>query len=105
MAFKIIQLTDLHLVRPGKTLFGIDPAERLDSALCDIEENHADTNLLVITGDLTHGADEEAYDWLHGRLQRMDLPKRILIGNHDDRQIFKKYFPETPIDSHGFINI
>lgn len=103
MAFKIIQLTDLHLVKPGKTLFGIDPVERVDCALRDIEKNHADTNLLVITGDLTHGADEEAYGWLHSRLRRIEIPRRILIGNHDDRQIFKKYFPETPIDSHGFI--
>ena len=37
---KLIHITDLHLMPPGGTLWGLDPFARLDAALNDIAAHH-----------------------------------------------------------------
>src|ERR1700689_4557259 len=54
---KLIQITDIHLVRPGKKLFDTDPGERLRLCLADIARCHADADLVVVTGDLAHNGE------------------------------------------------
>ena len=62
--FKLIQITDPHLVRPGKLLWGLNPTERLEKCLRDIKEFHADANFCVISGDLTDDGDLVAFSIL-----------------------------------------
>jgi 3',5'-cyclic AMP phosphodiesterase CpdA len=92
---KIIQLSDLHLVGKNKTsLYGIDPNLRLKLALDSIEKNHANAEFVVITGDLTDNASPEAYESLASMIDGYNLPIYLMLGNHDKREIFKRYFPQ-----------
>lgn len=100
---KLIQITDLHLVPPGQTLFDSDPGDRLHLCLLDIAKRHADADLLVITGDLANKGDTAAYTLLRDALASLALPVRTLIGNHDDRANFRACFPDQPVDSDGFV--
>ena len=58
---KLIHITDTHFVAPGIKLYGLDPRARLDAAIADIKRNHADAELAVVTGDLTHWGEVDAY--------------------------------------------
>ena len=55
---KIIQVTDLHLVKPGATLCGLDPLARLQACITDINQNHCDAELVIFTGDLSDTGEE-----------------------------------------------
>lgn len=100
---KIIQITDLHLVRPGNRLFDTDPKERLRLCLEDIGKHHADADLMVITGDLAHNGDPAAYSALREALANFPVPFELLIGNHDNRSAFRAAFPGLAVDGAGFI--
>lgn len=100
---KLIWLTDPHLAKPGEPLYGLDPEARLKACLDDIAANHADAELCVITGDLTHWGDEETYALLRDLLERLPMPVQLLLGNHDARETFRRVFPETPVDAQGFV--
>ena len=58
---KFIQITDLHLVPKGEMLHGLDPYDRLKECINDINHSHKDAEVCVITGDLAHGANQQAY--------------------------------------------
>lgn len=100
---KFIHLTDIHLVRPGQQLMGGDPAQRLDACLRDIETWHDDAKFCVISGDLAEFAQVEAYQFLKDRLESFGLPVFIMLGNHDNRKIFREVFPDHSTDTNGFI--
>jgi 3',5'-cyclic-AMP phosphodiesterase len=111
---KIIQLSDLHIMPPGKALYGKDPLWQLDLALQHIEQHHSDLNLMVITGDLTQFGDESSYQALKRRLKRLDWPVQLLIGNHDNRETFKEIFDHAEYEdefahrsfiSHGLLHV
>ena len=100
---KIIQVTDPHLVPPAQTLWGLDASDRLGRCLDDIERWHSDAEFCVISGDLTDRAEPEAYQWLKDRLEAFPLRTFLMIGNHDDRQVFRSVYPNVPCDQSGFI--
>ncbi len=100
---KIIHLTDTHLMPPGRTLYGLDPRARLRACLADIAAHHRQADLCVITGDLAHAGQGEAYAVLRECLEGFPLPVRLLLGNHDDRPAFVDAFPEAPRDPAGFV--
>ena len=100
---KIIQITDTHFVPPGNTLYGLDPAISLQRTVADINERHADVDLVVVTGDLANDGDESAYRLLCDTLAPLSCEVRLLLGNHDNRDCFRHVFPEAPVDSRGFI--
>ncbi|MGP6086877.1 metallophosphoesterase [Antarctobacter jejuensis] len=101
---KIVHMSDIHLAGPGVLVDGIDPHERLARAFGHIAENHRDAERLVITGDLTHWAEPEAYAALKQALRVLPMPVRLMLGNHDDRAEFLKVFTDHPRDDYGFIN-
>jgi 3',5'-cyclic AMP phosphodiesterase CpdA len=100
---KFVQITDTHLVPPGKRLHGLDPRSRLDACIADINARHGDAEFCIITGDLVHAGQPEAYDDLKECLSALGMPYHLLIGNHDNRQNFRAAFPETPCDENGFV--
>lgn len=100
---KFIHITDTHLVPPGKELHGLDPRARLDACIKDVNANHADAEFCVITGDLAHAGQAEAYENFKDCLSNLRLPYHLLIGNHDNRQTFREIFPDTPCDENGFV--
>jgi len=105
---RFIHLTDTHLVAPGETLYGLDPLARLEAAVAAINAAHAGPGparaaFVVVTGDLAHWGDPDAYAALAAALDRLALPVHLMIGNHDDRARFRAAFPDTPVDPDGFI--
>ncbi len=100
---KLIQVSDLHFVPPGTLLLGLDPRARLAACIADINAHHGDAELCLFTGDLVDRGEPEAYAALRAVLAELDLPYRLLIGNHDDRAAFRRSFPEVPCDDHGFV--
>ncbi|RUX08145.1 MAG: phosphodiesterase [Mesorhizobium sp.] len=99
---KIIQLSDPHLMAPGGRLHGSDPLARLEACLADIGRNHADADLVVISGDLTNDGERAAYAALRQALAGFVPPCRLMLGNHDDRALFLEMFPEAPAE-RGFV--
>ncbi|WP_421693173.1 phosphodiesterase [Aestuariivirga sp.] len=89
---KLIHLTDLHLMPPGETLWGLDPFDRLDKALTDIATHHPDAGLCIITGDLAEKGDIAAYKMLKQRLKRFPIETHLMLGNHDDRVNYLQVF-------------
>ncbi len=100
---KLIQVSDLHFVPPGTLLLGLDPRARLEAAIADINRHHGDAELCLFTGDLADRGAPEAYDALRETLAALQVPYRLAIGNHDDRNAFLRAFPEAPRDEHGFV--
>jgi Icc protein len=89
---KIIQVTDLHLVRPGETLCGLDPLARLQACIANINQNHSDAELVIFTGDLSETGDEVTYRALAEELTKLVPPFRLMLGNHDNRLAFRQVF-------------
>lgn len=100
---KILHLSDLHIVAPGHTLFGADPARHLAACVANINRDHTDAELVVITGDLTHEGDDAAYHQLAELLLPLQVPVRLLVGNHDQREGLRRAFPDQPVDAQGFV--
>jgi 3',5'-cyclic AMP phosphodiesterase CpdA len=100
---KIVQITDPHLEEAGVEVFGGRPDDALAACLNDIEANHADAALCVITGDLTQGGHPAAYRRLANLVAGCKIPIRLLIGNHDRRAAFRAAFPSIPVDQAGFV--
>ncbi|RXJ72374.1 phosphodiesterase [Veronia nyctiphanis] len=100
---KLIHLTDPHIVPEHETLFGLKPYQRLRLAIDSINREHGDADLVVITGDLTHKGQPEAYQLLKQELSNLLPPLALLPGNHDDNGYLCEYFPELQTDSEDFI--
>jgi Icc protein len=99
---KIIQISDSHLVPPGALLFGTDPLFRLEACLADINRNHADAELVIISGDLANDGERAAYAALGDQVANCVPPCRLMLGNHDDRALFLEMFPEVRPEG-GFV--
>lgn len=100
---KIVQITDTHLVPPGETLYGLDPAGRLERVVADILAHHGDADLVAITGDLCNDGEPAAYALLREILSPLRMPLRLMLGNHDERPAFRDAFPDQPVDADGFV--
>jgi 3',5'-cyclic AMP phosphodiesterase CpdA len=100
---KIIQITDTHLMSRGTELHGLNPCIRLEACVANINENHSDAEMCIITGDLTERGDIGAYQDFYEIIGRLSIPCHPLIGNHDHREKFCKIFPNVPRDEHGFV--
>ena len=102
---KIIHLSDIH-INP-EILFKIDTQNRFKLALNHIKNNHADADILIITGDLTHYGNNESYEIFIKILGELELPDhlypKLILGNHDNRENFKKNFPDVKTDQNGFV--
>ncbi len=103
LAHKIVVLTDLHFLTQGNTILAMDPAERLSAAIRKINATVPDAAHVIITGDLTHLGEDDAYVRLRAVLRDISAPVTLTVGNHDRREVFLAHFPEAAKDEHGFI--
>lgn len=100
---KFVILTDTHFVARGRKIYGLDPAERLAAAIEVINRDHRDIAFAIVTGDLAHWGEDAAYENLADVLSRLDAPTILLMGNHDKRDAFARYFPGVKRDANGFV--
>ncbi len=100
---KFIHLTDTHVIGGDRTLYGANPARRLARAVDSINAEHGDADFTVVTGDLTHWGDADAYAAFEAQIRRLAMPLVLMVGNHDDTAAFARCFPEVARDEHGFV--
>ena len=102
---KLLHVSDIHL--HAEPVCGSEPITHFRRALEHIVAHHADADKLVITGDLTETGDEWSYRQLQSMLDDCGLPAHLapalLLGNHDERTMFRSVFPDCPVDAQGFI--
>ncbi|QRM54073.1 phosphodiesterase [Sinorhizobium sp. BG8] len=100
---KLIVFTDLHMTPEGTTIIGLDPYARLNSGIEHVNRYHADADLVIVTGDLTHRAEAASYLRLKALLARLAPPLAVTIGNHDNRETFLHHFDQVEPDANGFV--
>ena len=102
---KIIHLSDPHICTDK--IHGIDPVDRFKKALEHIIQHHRDADLFSITGDIADLGDKDSYQLFINIINDFDLPSnlepQLIIGNHDNREEFKKNFQSMNMDENGFV--
>ena len=98
-----MHVTDPHLVARPQDLFDIDVRVRLELVVKSINARHADAELCVLTGDLAHWAEPKAYADVKAIMNGLSMPWYPILGNHDDRKVFRAAFPDAPDDGNGFV--
>lgn len=95
---KLLWITDLHLVEPGRPWpQNADPLRRLNVVLDEFRDRHADADRLILTGDLVQSGSTESYEVLREALKSFPVPYRLLVGNHDQRDNLRQIFPEVSV--------
>lgn len=99
---KLIWLSDPHFLAEGDVL-GHDPRVRLRAAVDHVNDIHGDADLCVISGDLVNNGGQADYAALKVELDRLAMPVMPMMGNHDDRAVFRDVLgvPEGCMD--GFV--
>lgn len=96
----IAQISDFHLKPEGLLAYAVaDTATALKRAVEHI--NHLDPRpeLVLITGDLVDEGAADSYVLLREILSRL-IPLFVMVpGNHDDKEVLRKTFPE-----HDYLN-
>lgn len=100
---KIVHLSDIHMAPAGERVVGFDPAARLAAVVEAVNAEHADAALCIVSGDLADRGDEVSYRRLAPLLAGLVPPVRLMLGNHDRREPFRRVFPEAPDDGAGFV--
>ena len=93
MSMTFLQLSDLHLVPPGRLLGGVDPMRQLRSVLARIERLEVAPAFIVVSGDLTDDGSAESYEVVNEVLSELGdggTPVLLALGNHDDRATFRR---------------
>lgn len=97
----IAQVTDIHL--------GFEPdnpsefnRKRLDQVIRQLTAMQPQPDLLLATGDLVDRGDGESYRRLRNAMDGCPFPVLYCLGNHDVRENFSTWFPETPT-ADGFV--
>ena len=99
---KIIQITDTHLLGADRAnVYGLNAAYRLKRAIKSVNTYHSDAAFIALTGDLADVASEAAYALLKRILKKSKIPVYPIVGNHDDRTQFSKFFDY--LNEDGFV--
>ncbi len=96
---KLIWLTDLHF-KVTEPVAGVETAACVDAALSHINQYYTDADLCVISGDLVDHGLETDYKALRARLDTLPMPWLPMVGNHDNRDLFRQFMvlPESVMD-------
>ncbi|MCY4333081.1 MAG: phosphodiesterase [Litoreibacter sp.] len=95
--------TDLHIVEEGGEIIGLDPGARFSEGLSHALTHHGDADGIILMGDLTHHGRTSQFERLYGLLKDVPLPITYMLGNHDNRDVFRRVFPEADVTSDGHV--
>jgi 3',5'-cyclic AMP phosphodiesterase CpdA len=88
-----LHLSDLHIMPPGQTVHGLDPLAHMERVLARIRALDVTPAFVVVSGDLTEDGSPESYEMLQELLREIgsgDVPVLLALGNHDDRDAFRR---------------
>ncbi|MEM7462280.1 MAG: phosphodiesterase [Pseudomonadota bacterium] len=98
---KLIHISDIHINETA--ILDHDPVENFKLCMTHVENHHGDADMVVITGDLTHHGNLSSYQRLRELISGWRIEPLLMIGNHDDRDVFLEHFPEQATDRNGFV--
>jgi 3',5'-cyclic-AMP phosphodiesterase len=91
----LAQISDLHVTAAGHRLFDrLDTGAYLARAIDHLKGLRPRPDLVLVTGDLVDGGAVSEYEHLRARLAALDLPYRLMPGNHDDRGSLRAVFAD-----------
>ncbi|MCB2067761.1 MAG: metallophosphoesterase [Erythrobacter sp.] len=98
----IAQMTDIHI--------GFEPdakpeelnRQRFRAVLERLRKQPNPIDLLLLTGDITDRGDAESFAKTADLLTGLDMPIKVLVGNHDSREGLVEAFPDTETND-GFV--
>ena len=90
-----VQISDMHYLKKGVLSFGkVDTHALLERCLLQIQGLEPRPDAVLITGDLTNDGDLSTFQALADMLAALKLPIYPIPGNHDDRELIRKAFPD-----------
>lgn len=96
---KIIQISDTHIVPEGTLAYGqVDTAKALAETVTTINRllpQIGPIDLVIVTGDLTEHGSEEEYRRFRSLMADLQVPYRVLPGNHDRREAMRTSFADA----------
>ncbi len=105
MVLNVLQLTDFHIFSDPKTkFFGVPTIKTLKDILVKVVDLNITFDHIIITGDLTSDEELISYQTVKELLGDMISKCKIIPGNHDDRKLIRKVFPECVENKNGPIN-
>ena len=96
-------MSDIHLLPKGEVKRDLDTAPRFESAIQSVNNLHRDADLCVFAGDITEKSDVGAYELFDEIRAGNDLPQRVMLGNHDDRNIYLEHANDPMLDENRFV--
>ena len=100
---KLVIMSDIHLLPKGEVKRGLDTAPRFESAIQSVNELHRDADLCIFAGDITEKSDMGAYVLFDEIRAGNDLPQRVMLGNHDDRNDYLEHAENPMLDENNFV--
>jgi Icc protein len=100
---KLVIMSDIHLLPKGEVKRGLDTAPRFESAIQNVNSLHGDADLCVFAGDITEKSDVGAYELFDEIRAGNNLPQRVMLGNHDDRNVYLKHAKDPMLDENRFV--
>jgi 3',5'-cyclic AMP phosphodiesterase CpdA len=98
----LAQISDLHVMRAGKRAYGVfDTSAYLARAVDRLNALSPRPDVVLITGDLVDTGSAEEYSRLAVELARLEIPFRLIPGNHDARATLRAAFPAQPWEGAG----
>lgn len=95
MSARILQLSDFHLLgAPDQRLRGVPTTECLRDVLQLVRTDYADADQFILSGDIASDGEEAAYRQARELWDDFGSQCRLLPGNHDDRALMRRVFPE-----------
>ncbi|MCG6969868.1 MAG: phosphodiesterase [Gammaproteobacteria bacterium] len=92
----VLQITDTHLFAdPAGELYGVNTRQSLMSVLQHKNINAIESDILLLTGDLSHDETEASYDVLNSLIEPLGIPTYCLPGNHDAPAYMEKRLANT----------
>ena len=100
---KLVIMSDIHLLPKGEVKRGLDTAPRFKSAIQNVNNLHWDADLCVFAGDITEKSDVSAYELFDEIRAGSNLPQRVMLGNHDDRNVYLEHANDPMLDENRFV--
>lgn len=100
---KILHISDLHLFgNAQEQLLGVNTRESFQAVLEDISEKSHQSDIVVVTGDISQDLSAESYQYFYQQMQQLRKPVFCLAGNHDELQLLENHLSSDNIytDKH-----
>ncbi len=91
---KLLLFSDPHLTGTDAPVSDCKTDGRFAACLKQALKRHSDAAHILLLGDLSE--TDEGYAFLAKQLAQTDIPATCLMGNEDDRDVFRKAFPTAP---------